>query len=42
MKFVTLSIAIETVRIVKELMEIWLNEICDIYALQKKVEWPYF
>ena len=24
-----LSIAIETVRIVEELMEIWLNEVCD-------------
>ena len=26
-----LSIAIENVRIVKELMEIWSNEVCDIY-----------
>ena len=27
--FQGLSVAIETVRIVKELMEIWLNEVCD-------------
>jgi len=27
--FQRLSIAIETVRIVEELMEIWLNEVCD-------------
>ena len=28
--FQGLSVAIETVRIVKELMEIWPNEVCDI------------
>ena len=31
--FQGLSIAIETVRIVEELMEIWLNEVCDKYNL---------
>jgi len=30
--FQGLSIAIETVRIVKELVEIWLNEVCDILS----------
>jgi len=29
MSFQGLSIAVETVRIVKELMEIWPNEVCD-------------
>jgi len=28
--FQGLSVAVETVRIVKELIEIWLNEVCDI------------
>jgi len=33
--FQGLSVAIETVRIVEELMEIWLNEVCDIYIYLK-------
>jgi len=46
MKFVTLVlierffqglyIAFKTVRIVKELMEIWLNEVCDIVERWEK------
>jgi len=28
--FQGLSVAIETVRIIEELVEIWLNEVCDI------------
>ena len=30
--FQGLSVAIETMRIIEELMEIWLNEVCDRYA----------
>jgi len=30
--FQGLSVAIETVRIVKELVKIWLNEVCDKYS----------
>jgi len=29
-----LSVAIGTVRIIKELMEIWPNEVCDKYYLE--------
>jgi len=31
--FQGLSIAIETIRIIKELMEIWPNEVCDTTAI---------
>jgi len=33
MSFQGLSVAIETVRIDKELMEIWPNEVCDTITL---------
>ena len=35
MSFQGLSVAIGTMRIVKELMEIWPNEVCD-----KQILWP--
>jgi len=37
--FQGLSVAIETVRIDGELMEIWPNEVCDTSAVRKDV--PY-
>jgi len=33
MSFQGLSVAFDTVKIVKDLMEIWLNEVCDRYIL---------
>jgi len=35
--FQGLSIAVETVRIDEELMEIWLNEVCDRIVLEAKL-----
>jgi len=35
--FQGLSIAIKTMRIVKELMDIWLNEVCD--SKNNKEDW---
>jgi len=29
--------AIKTVRIIEELMEIWLNEVCDIFRVKKEL-----
>ena len=36
--FQGLSVAIETVRIIEELVEIWLNEVCDIDIHQLTAE----
>jgi len=37
MSFQGLFIAIETVRTVKELVEIWPNEVCDSFVTEKYV-----
>jgi len=36
--FQGLSVAIETVRIDGELMEIWLNEVCDTEDIERVLE----
>jgi len=41
--FQELSVAVETMRIIKELMEIWLNEVCDTHNTPRDnhpTEWP--
>jgi len=36
--FQGLSVAFKTIRIVKELMEIWLNEVCDKKKVERRID----